>query len=92
MHATQLRALAHESTMDTRSSTAVLHARLTCANLPLSALSDASYGVYAERLVSTRSMRTEPLVGVITSATFTKRIDVGDPVSGPTPPRLLHTR
>ena len=43
--ALQLGALAHETSVATRSPTAWLHAKLTWANWPLSALSDASYGV-----------------------------------------------
>ena len=90
---TQLRARAQDSTISTRRSTAWLQARLICANWPLSVFSDALNGVYdADWLVTTRSMRTEPITACVTAATLTNRIDAGAHVSGPCPPRLLYSR
>ena len=44
---TQLLLAEHERTIVTRSRVDVLHARLTCATLPLSAFMEVLYGAYA---------------------------------------------
>jgi len=71
----------------TRRSTSEFAAKLICANLPLMRFSDVLYAAYSERFVTTRSKCTGPAL-----PTFTYRIDVGDPTSGPRPPRLLCDR
>ena len=90
----QLGAGEHESIVVTRRSTWLLHARLICAKWPCSWLSDESYGVYSERLVTRRSKYCCAPLGSVKVPTLTKRmpctpVDAPSGVSGPIPPRLL---
>jgi len=88
----QLLPCVHDISTVTRSLTAVLHATVTCANLPFTRLwRDVFNGVYAEWFDSSRSMLKGPVCGEYTVPTFTYRITGGAFSSGPRPPRLLYT-